>query len=337
MSRRSVVCLGVAVLVALAHGSSAGQAQGKPGATQAGGKPLRTPWGDPDLQGMWSNSTIVPLQRPDDLKGKDSLTDKEVEERFQQHRQLLWGKREGDTGFYNEFWWEWGKDSNRTSLIVDPPDGKLPPLTPQAQELAKRRRLANMAEGSEGEPVPPPASWLDLNSFDRCISRGLPGAMMPGFYGHYYEILQVPGYVVIHMEHIHDSRVIPLRGAPHLGQGIRQWLGDARGRWEGDTLVVETTNFNGKVTDRAATVFGAGDDLRLVERFRRAGGDTIDYQYTVTSPSTFTRPWTAVIPFHRVQEKVMEYACHEGNYAMRNILSGARAEDAAGQKSTPKP
>jgi hypothetical protein len=333
MNRWSLTRVGVAtlfVLVVLAPGFSAQQAPAKPSAAQTGGKPLRTPWGDPDLQGMWSNSTIVPLQRPEDLKGRESLTDKEVQERFQQHRQFLFAKREGDTGFYNEFWWEWGKDTNRTSLIVDPPDGKLPALTPQAQELAKRRRLANMSEGTEG-PADPPASWLDLNSFDRCITRGLPGAMMPGFYGHYYEIFQSPGYVVIHMEHIHDARVIPLRGGPHVGNGIRQWLGDSRGRWEGDTLVVETTNFNGKVTDRAATVFGAGSDLRLVERFRRADAETVDYQYTVTSPSTFTRPWTAVIPFHRVKEKVMEYACHEGNYAMRNILSGARADDAAGK------
>jgi hypothetical protein len=341
MSGRSLVSVGVAilaVLVFLAPGSSAGQAPGKPGAKETGGKPLRTAWGDPDLQGTWSNSTIVPLQRPDELKGRELLTDEEVKERFQKHRQSLFAKRQGDTGFYNEFWWEWGKDSNRTSLIVDPPDGKLPPLTPQAQEAAKSRRLAMMVEGNEsGGAVPPPASWLDMNSFDRCITRSLPGAMMPGFYGHYYQIFQTPDYVAIHIELIHDVRMIPLRGGPHIRDGIRQWLGDSRGRWEGDTLVVETTNFNGKVNDRAATVFGAGDDLRLIERFKRVDADTIDYQYTVTAPATFTRPWTALIPFHRAQEKVMEYACHEGNYAMRNILSGARADDAARQKSTAKP
>jgi hypothetical protein len=335
MSRRFLMAAGVALFLVpafLAPGSLAGQTPGKPSANQTGGKPLRTPWGHPDLQGTWSNSTIVPLQRPDELKGKELLTDAEVKERFDKHRQLLWGKREGDTGFYNDFWWEWGKDTNRTALIVDPADGKLPAFTPQALEKAKQRRLASMSEGTEGDPVPPPASWMDLNSFDRCITRSLPGAMMPGFYGHYYQILQTPNYVVILIELIHDVRVIPLDGRPHVVDGIRQWLGDSRGRWEGDTLVVETTNFNDKVNDRAATVFGAGGDLRLVERFRRVNAEAIDYQVTVTAPATFTRPWTAAIPYFRVQEKVMEYACHEGNHAMGNILRGARAEDAAAKR-----
>ena len=334
MSSRSSALPLAAIFVAVAllvPGSSSGQAPGKTTAKPASGAQSRTPWGDPDLQGTWSNSTIVPLERPAEFKERERLTDQESKERFQKHRELLWTKREGDTGFYNEFWWEWGKDTTRTSLIIDPPDGKLP-LTAQAQEWSRQRRLAFMTEGNDGDPVPPPASWLDLNSFDRCITRSLPGAMMPGFYGHYYDILQTPDHVAIRMEHIHDVRFIPLRGGPHVRDRIRQWLGDARGRWEGDTLIVETTNFNDNVRDRAATVFGAGADLRLVERFRRVDAETIDYRLTVTAPSSFTKPWTAAIPFHRVQEPVMEYACHEGNYAMRNILSGARAEDAASAK-----
>jgi hypothetical protein len=334
MSGRSLTSTSVAILVAfvfLTPPPSAGQAPAKPGGKAASAAQPRTPWGDPDLQGTWSNSTIVPLERPDAFKGRESLTEQETKERFEKHRALLWTKREGDTGFYNEFWWEWGKDTNRTSLIIDPPDGKLP-LTAQAKELARQRPLAFMSEGNDGDPVPAPGSWLDLNSFDRCITRSLPGAMMPGFYGHYYDILQTRDHVAIRIELIHDVRFIPLRGGAHVGDGIRQWLGDSRGHWEGDTLVVETTNFNGKVRDRAATVFGAGADLKLVERFRRVDAGTIDYRVTVNAPASFTRPWTAAIPFHRVKEPVMEYACHEGNYAMRNILSGARAEDAAGAK-----
>jgi hypothetical protein len=326
------------VLAFLAPGSSDGQAPRKPSANQTSGKPLRTPWGDPDLQGSWSNSTIVPLERPDEYKGKASLTNEEMRERFQKHRESLFAKRSGDTGFYSEVWWEWGKDTNRTSLIVDPPDGKLPALTPEAQELAKRRSFATSGGWcTRSGGCEDPTSWLDMDSFDRCITRSLPGAMMPGFYGHYYQILQTPDHVAIRIELIHDVRIIPLRGTRQLGDGIRQWLGDSRGRWEGDTLVVETSNFNDKVKDRnSGGVWGVGSDLRLVERFRRVDADAIDYQFTVTAPATFIRPFTASVPFFRVQEKVMEYACHEGNYAMRHMLSGARAHEPAGQTSTGK-
>jgi hypothetical protein len=277
----------------------------------------KTPWGHPDLQGIYSNSTIVPLERPDDMKGKAELTDAEVAARLQKYKDTLWGKREGDTGFYNDFWWEWGKDVKRTSLIVDPPDGKLP----FTQKALERSKVVNKLADS-------PSTYTDMNIFDRCISRSMPGAMIPGFYNHFYQILQTPDYVALFIELVHDVRIIPLTNRPHIGQSIRQWLGDSRGHWEGDTLVVETTNLNDKVRGHGATFFGVGDDLRMVERFRRASPDMIDYQFTVTAPSEFTKQWTAAIPLWKSGERIFEYACHEGNYAMSNSLSGARAGEA---------
>jgi hypothetical protein len=305
----------------LLSGPAAGQAQttatGPAKAATKNWTPPRTPWGHPDLQGIYTNSTIVPLERPANLAGKAELTDAEVAERFKQYREGLFAKRAGDTGFYNDFWWEWGKDVKRTSLIVDPPDGKLP-LTPQAQERAKTAtRRASLQAAAE-----------DFNAFDRCITRSMPGAMMPGFYNHYYEIFQTPDYVVLRIELIHDVRIIPLDNRPHLGPNIRQWLGDSRGHWEGNTLVVETTNLNDKVMDRGATYFGVGPELRLVERFTRTDANMIDYQFTVEAPSTFTRPWTAAIPMWKSDLQIFEYACHEGNYAMPHSLSGARAVEA---------
>ena len=324
MSDRCLASAAVAFIAPflLLSGPAAGQAQTTTATppSKAASKnrtPPRTPWGHPDLQGIYTNSTIVPLERPANFAGKAELTDAEVAERFKQYRDNLFAKRQGDTGFYNEFWWEWGKDVNRTSLIVDPPDGKLP-VTPQALERAKTamRRFSR------------PASHEDFNAFDRCITRSLPGSMMPGFYNHYYQILQTPDYVVLLSELIHDVRVIPLDNRPHVSSNIRQWLGDSRGRWEGGTLVVETTNLNDKVTDRGATFLGVGSELRLIERFTRADADRIDYRFTVEAPSAFTKPWTAAIPMWKTDQKIFEYACHEGNYAMPNSLSGARAEDA---------
>ena len=283
----------------------------------------RTPWGDPDLQGLWTNTTTTPLQRPSGLAGKQVLTDEERAELDDRSaRNADRPPRPGDPGAYNDFWLDKGKASTQTSLIVDPSDGKLPSLTPEAQKraegLAASRRL-------------PPASWEDLNFLERCITRGMPGAMLPGFYNHNYQIVQTPGYVVILVEMIHDVRIIPLDARPHLDPHIRQWLGDSRGRWDGDTLVVETTNFNGKVTEQrpSHTVFGISENLTLVERFTRVDRNTIDYRFTVTDPTTFTRPWTAATPMSRIAQPIYEYACHEGNYAAPNMLRGARAQEQA--------
>ena len=265
----------------------------------------RTPWGDPDLQGVWNNNTVVPLERPETLADKARLTDEEAAERFRRTSEATFAEREGDP----------------TSLVVDPPDGRLPPLTSQGRARAD----AGAHRFPDGrEPV---ASWQELSLFDRCITRGLPGAMSPGFYNHNYHILQTSTHVVLMVEMIHDSRIIPIDGRPHAPDGVRQWLGDSRGRWEGDTLVVETKNFTRKTNTRMATVFGGGRSLRLVERFTRVDADTIDYRYTFEDDAEFTRPWTAAVPLNRVEEPLFEYACHEGNYAMEGVLAGSRVTE----------
>jgi len=274
----------------------------------------RTPWGHPDLTGTYTNSTVVPLERPAEYKDKPELTDAEVEQRVQKYKDTLWGKRAGDTGFYNDFWWEWGKDAKRTSLVVDPPDGKVPWT---ADGLAENQAFYTQSLKQE--------TYEEFNIFDRCVSRGMPGAMMPGFYNHFYEIMQTPDTVVLLIEMIHDIRVIPLNAKkPPLHANIKSYLGDSRGRWEGDTLVVETTNFNDAVTTQATTYFGVGSDMKMVERFTRTSEDMIDYRFTVSSPSKFTRPWTAAIPFWKSNDRMFEYACHEGNHAMEHSLKGQR-------------
>ena len=285
-----------------------------PGAAQETESAPRTPWGHPDLQGAWTNTTTTPLERPADLEGREFLTQEEWAERNPGS-----GVSSYDSGAYNDHWLEKGDLSMRTSLVIDPPNGKLPPLTPTEEQ-----RVSARAEAADGGG--PPASWHDFNAYDRCITRGLPGAMMPGFYNHNYHIVQTPDHVAILVEMVHEARIIPLDGRPRVS-GIRQWLGDSRGRWEGDTLVVETTNFAGKVTARGLTAFGGGERLTVVERFTRVDADTIDYQVTITDPDIWSAPWTASIPMSAMEGDLYEYACHEGNYAMTNMLAGARAED----------
>ena len=310
----------VVMFLTLAPVAAAGQqATGTPPATTA--------WGHPDLQGVWNNNTNVPLERPEAVEGRTTLTDEEVAARRQTRSDTLFAPREDNTGFYNEFWFEYGLDTNRSSLIIEPADGKLPELTPEGE----RERAALAAH--RGATSDSPTTYLDLGVYDRCITRGLPGAMMPGFYNHNYHIVQTPGYVVILVEMIHDVRIIPLDGRPHVSPEVRQWLGDSRGHWEGNTLVVETTNFNDKVTERGLfipTVFSTGNTLRLIERFTRVNEDTIDYRFTVQDLTTFTDAWTAAIPLNRFDGTLFEYACHEGNYAMPNMLGGARVAEAAG-------
>ena len=286
----------------------------------AGQSTWETPWGDPDLQGVWTNSTTTRLERPDDLAGQAFLSD---EERIARDEERVRNSDQppppGQTGAYNSFWLERGYESERTSLIVDPPTGKLPTLMPSE---ARRRAAYNAARGTD------PAGPEDRSLYERCISRGMPGSMMPGFYNHNYQILQTPGYVVIVVEMIHDARIIPLDGRPHANQRIRQWLGDSRGRWEGDTLVVETTNL-AQVAGRTTTVFGASETTHLVERFTRVDEDTIDYEFTLTDPTEYHSGWTASIPMTDLGGPLYEYACHEGNYGLENILAGARAAEKA--------
>ena len=300
----------------------------------AGAQPHVTPWGDPDLQGAWTNATTTPLQRPAELALRESFTEEERAELDAQRALteqracatelvvLQTAPPPTSTGSYNSFWLEQGTRTLQTSLIVDPPHGRLPELTPRAQ------RQADDLVAVRSSPSYP-AHWDEPSVFERCITRGLPATMMPGFYNHNYQILQTPDHVVIYAEMIHDARVIPLDGRPQLDPEVRQWMGDSRGRWEGDTLVVETANFTGKVYERRVsnTVFGASREMRLVERFRRLDGDTLDYRFTVIDPRTFAAPWTAAIPMTTLDGPIIEYACHEGNYSMENMLGGARNQE----------
>ncbi len=289
----------------------------------------RTPDGQPDLQGIWTNATLTPFERPRDLAGKEFFTEKEAaeyEKRLLQdiNRDRRGGNPEADVaGAYNNFWFERGTKvvpTRRTSLVVDPPDGRVPPLTPEAQKAA-----AALAEVRRRAPTGPE----DMGLPDRCILWPTAGPpMLPGGYNNNYQILQTPGYVVILTEMIHDVRIIPLDGRPHLGQNIRQWLGDSRGRWEGNTLVVDTTNLTGKTRFR-----GSDENLHLVERFTRIDSDTILYQFTVDDPTAFARPWKGEAPMTKGAGPIYEYACHEGNYSMANVLRGARAQEKAAEEA----
>ena len=286
----------------------------------------RTPWGHPDLQGIWSNTTTTPLQRPEELTGRDTLTEEERAERdAERERNSDQPPPPGQTGAYNSFWFERGVTGEQTSLVVDPPTGLLPDLTPPAAARAEAIHAVRYSDRRD---------WTtDFHLYDRCLTRALPGSMMPGFYNHNYNIMQTPDYVAIQVEMIHDSRIIPLDGRPHLDPSIQQWLGSSRGRWEGDTLVVETTNLSAKANeqrvDMANVVFGIGEHARIVERFTRVDANTLDYRVTVIDPTTYQTEWTAAIPMTAIEGPLFEYACHEGNYALRNMLSGARADEAA--------
>jgi hypothetical protein len=291
----------------------------------------RTSWGDPDLQGNYTNKyeTSTPFERPAQFEGRtiEDVTAQELAEAVRKRQQdtldrakFLGGDPEGRIGNSAEFRdiYEIAKGS-RPWFVTDPPDGKVPPLTPEGRRrLASARRIVN---GNDG-PDPLPDGPEDLSLWNRCITRGLPGSMLPGVYGNSYRIVQGPGWVGILYEMVHEARVIRLGGNPHVGKGIRLDMGDARGRWDGNTLVVETTNFN----ERSAFRNANPDALRLVERFTRTAADRIEWSVTVDDSSTWARPWTFVIPLTvNDAEPVYEYACHEGNYGLRNILSAARA------------
>jgi len=290
--------------------------------------PPKTPDGQPDISGYWTNITLTPLQRPAELANKPFFTSAEaaayekktVEMNNADRRDNIRGT-DADVGkAYNDFWWDRGTkvvSTLRTSLIIDPPDGKIPPPTQEAVRRAAERRAAARGHAYDG----PESRALS----ERCILWPTAGPpMLPSFYNNNYQIVQGPGYVTIVVEMIHDARVIPLDGRPHLPKDVRLWMGDPRGHWEGNTLVVETTNF----TDKTAFQ-GSSQDMKLTERFTRTAPDTILYQFTVEDPSSFTKPWTAEIPMHTTKGPLIEYACHEGNYAMSGMLSGARAEEKA--------
>ena len=279
----------------------------------------RTPWGDPDLQGIWTNQTPTPLERPDALGEKKTWSEQEAAEleRTSLERLLTAFAREVPlSGELNEIWLETANGrvppGRSTSLVVDPPNGKIP-YTPEGQKrwdaLPKigKPLLANVPE--------------DRNLAERCITTD--GLLVPNpFYNNYFQIVQAPGYVAIVTEMMHEVRVIPLDRRAHVGDGVRMWSGDSRGWWEGQTLVVETTNFNDKKQFRGAT-----GQLHLVERFTKLSADTIEYRLTVTDPETFSQPWTLVNGLWRADAGIYEVACHEGNIGLRGILAGARAQE----------
>jgi hypothetical protein len=284
----------------------------------------RTAWGAPDLQGVWNYATITPQERPAELAGKQVLTDKEASEFEKQtldrrNPDRRDGGAAADVGrAYNQFWWDYGSKvvgTRRTSLIVDPPDGKIPPLTEEARKRVDARAAVLRR---------PPACPEDRILWERCILVTDGPPVVPGPYNNNFQIFQTREYVVILNEMIHDARIIPLDGRPHLPSNIRQWMGDSRGRWEGKTLVVDTINFTGKTGFR-----GASEGMHLVERFTRMDAGTLLYEFTVEDPTAFTRPWTAALPMTKSDELIYEYACHESNYGMFNMLNGARAEEKA--------
>ncbi len=286
--------------------------------------PPRTADGQPDLQGVWTNSTLTPLERPAEFAGKEFLTEREAADYVKRTlQQVSSERRDGGAQVdvnrsYNEFWRDRGNNlvaDRRTALIVDPPDGRVPPLTPAAQKRVEETRTwmsEHATDGPEGRTMA-----------ERCISWATAGPpMLPGPYNNDLQIVQGPGYVVILNEMIHDTRLISLDGRPHVNPDIREWMGDSRGHWQGNTLVVDTTNFNQEYSFR-----GSDANMHLTERFTRVSPDVIQYEFTVDDPTAFTKPWTARIPLNKAAGPVYEYACHEGNYALSDILAGARAAE----------
>jgi hypothetical protein len=279
----------------------------------------------PDLQGIWTNATVTPLERPKQFEGKEFITKADAAEFEKQAVYDANGDRrdggaEADVGrAYNEFWRDRGKvvSTMRSSLITDPADGKVPPLLPEAQKrnadlAAARRKLGGPADGPENRSLQ-----------ERCLLTPQAGPpMLPANYNSNYQIVQTPDYVVILVEMIHDARIIPLDGKPHLPQNVRQLMGDSRGHWEGNTLVVETTNFTDKTSFR-----GASDKVRMIERFTRTDANTLLYQFTIDDETTWAKSWSGEIPMKKVNAPLYEYACHEGNYGMAGVLAGARAEE----------
>jgi hypothetical protein len=345
MDRRFLLIAGLLLSVGLLRVSGQVPAE----ARTAGGTlaPSLTSDGQPDLEGNWVNRSATPLERPKQLQGRESLTDAEVAEMKKRAERLFKDNRNDfaqgqltDAVFlavlanvdqYKNPVATGGADQmiefefdNRTSMIIDPPDGRIPPYTPAGQRRQSALAAATFAQIE-------PAGAEDLTNFQRCITWGVPRPR-PGPYTSYYQIVQSPGFVVVEMEAIHDARIIPLDGRAHLPRSIRTWNGDSVGRWEGKTLVVDTTNFS-----PGDNFLGSAGDLHLVERFTRVAIDEIRYEITVDDPTTWTKPWTAVVRLRQTDERIYEFACHEGNIAVvEGILKGARAgddaADGAGQK-----
>ena len=289
----------------------------------------QTAWGQPDLQGVWDFRSITPLQRPERLENQEFLTEEEAAELEQAavardaaawDREARRTEAGGNVGAYNNFWMDRGQKAvgtRRTSLIVDPPNGRMPEQTTAAQQRAGVRRDYRREHPADGPE--------DFSNGVRCIlgfNAGPP--FTPSAYNNNMQLFQTPDHVVVVTEMVHTARIIPLDGSPHLPSNVQQWSGDSRGHWEGETLVVETTNHTDKTRWRGST-----PDMRLVERFTRVDAETLLYEFTVTDPTTWTAPWTAAVPLLLNPEPMFEYACHEGNYSMGVMLAGTREEEKA--------
>jgi hypothetical protein len=343
MNTRIIGLSGVVVAVGLAGASAQTQGQapagGRTGAqarTQSKAVP-RTPWGHPDLQGTWDYRTITPLERPQQYGDREFLTDAEIKE-----LEARAAKRmdeappdEAPAGtVHAAYWTDPGRfvaDNRRTSLIVDPPNGRIPQTVAAARAAAAggapaaagRGRGAGGGRGG-GRPGGRADSWLDRSLLERCITWGLPTASLPGLYNNNIQIVQSPDHVVIVHEMVHDARVIPLDNRPHVTDTMRQYLGESRARFDGDTLVVETVNFSPRTSYRGANV-----NMKLTERYTRVSDDRVELRLTVEDPSVWTAPWTVALALRPSEGPLVEYACHEGNYGLRNILEVARDEEAA--------
>jgi hypothetical protein len=339
--RHTVPTLTIAAVIGVVIatiGASQGTSTPQPGSSSSWTQTL-TPWGDPDLQGVWRYEAAVPLERPARFEGRESLTDEEIKEsqrlEDEQEGRRLAGAEGAAVGRqsvtqspirgneYNSFWQDHGRPRQvfrQTSLIVDPKDGQLP-YTPDAKKAEMR--------ASSRYGVGPYESYLDPDTGERCLTDGVTALMWQGPNGGHNRIVQSPGYVTILHEEYLDRRIIPTDGRKH--GTIRQWFGDAVGKWDGSTFVVDTINFIDRTNYEWATIFTRpSETLHIVERFTRTGADIMDYRITVEDPTTFEKPWTAVIPITRLSSgtQIYEYACHEGNYAMTNLLAGGRVDAA---------
>ena len=339
MSFRILVSLAGLMLATAGTGAAQTPAKASPAAAKKAWTPPRTPDGQPDLQGIWSSATGTPVERPDELKGKEFFTQQESLdwEKTMQARNRKDDKPgdPGVVGTYNDAFWEMGTKpvkTLRTSIVIDPPDGKIPALTPAAA-AARQQKIDRIFHPDGPE---------DLGLGDQCLmfSTGAP-PMLPYNYNSNYRIVQTKDYVAIYVEMVHDTRIIPLDGRKHLPSSVRLWYGDSVGHWEGETLVVDTTNF----TDKSSFYFQlpyqvttgpfADENMHVVERFRRLDADTILYQFDVDDPTAYVRPWKGEYTMSAAPGPIFEYACHEGNYGLPDVLKGARAQEkaAAGDKT----
>ena len=337
---RSITSLAQLVTVYACVSLLAAPAMGQPSSGAGAWTASRTVDGHPDLQGVWANNIATPLERPDAWAGKERLTDEELADLQQAAADVIASGEDaqfGDqlvlkaierikdagsydtTGNYNQFWIVDRDFDNRTSLVVEPSNGKIPALTAAAAERSDAERAYRGDHPADGPE--------DRGLSERCANFGVP--RLGAGYNSYFQVFQTPSHVVVLKEMAHDAKVIAMDGSPHVSDRVRLWNGDSRGRWDGDTLVVETSNFSPKSDFRESA-----ENLHLVERYTRVGPDTLNYEVTISDETTWSQPWTVLIPLSRSEDAVFEYACHEGNYGMDGILSGHRADEAAGVTST---